>query len=690
MNKELFENGQAFIKKILVVDDDVSLRTLLVKSLEFKGFQGFEAQNAEEAFRLIFSESPDLVMSDIAMPGMDGISLMKKVKESMPDLDFIIMTGYAVEYSYVDIMDAGASDYMTKPFSINSAVARISRIEREKKTLDRLKKSNHELSRAIKKAKNLAKEADDASKAKTEFLARMSHEIRTPLNGIIGYTDILFDTELTSEQKEYVKNTKLSGEVLLAVVNDILDFSKVEAGHIQLKDMEFDPEVLCFETLELVRTKVNHGSIEMTCSITDSVPAIVKADPHRLRQVLLNLLGNAAKFTDKGEIKLSLDAEAGPDGSAVLHVSVKDTGIGISRDNLKAIFEPFQQSGGTTTRKFEGTGLGLAICRTIAEKMQGKIWAESRLGKGSTFHMTARVEEVDAVVKKRIPPVSLSGKGVFLFTVSAPAQKLLTHELTLAGMDVDSFSDSDQLIRSLANNPDRTYDMGIVDTGIFGRHQGMDIPHRVRELTGIDPKFPMIACSSPEPGEAGRCKQAGFNGFLPKPVRRQKLFAMMKGVLGLSSDTDENDATGAPAAILTTHFLAEECKRSASILLVEDNPVNQKMAAIMLKKGGYSVDTADNGLQVLEMFQKTPMKYDLIFMDISMPEMDGLEATRQIREMEAGMEAAGRVPIVALTANVLTEFEGKCIEAGMDDFLTKPIKRDLVFKAVRTWVTERV
>ncbi|MBF0113366.1 MAG: response regulator, partial [Desulfamplus sp.] len=285
MNKR-HVNENSLIRNILIVDDDIGLRSILVKSFQVIGFNCSEAENAVTAYNMICNGAKqiDLVISDISMPVMDGIELMQKVKKQFPEIDFIIMTGFSGEYSYVDIIDAGASDYMTKPFGINSVAAKIERIEREKRTLLNLRKTNHELNLAMEKANalaeeakalaskanTLAEEAKAASKAKTDFLANMSHEIRTPLNGILGYIDIFYNTPLTEEQKEYVQNAKISCEVLLSVVNDILDFSKVESGQMSIEKIEFDPEVLCFEALEVVRSKINEVTVELLCRISDS------------------------------------------------------------------------------------------------------------------------------------------------------------------------------------------------------------------------------------------------------------------------------------------------------------------------------------------------------------------------------------------------------------------------------------
>lgn len=672
------------IKKILIVDDDLVLCSVLIKALTLKGYLCLDAESGEQAYEMIKKDEPDLVLSDVFMGGMDGIEFMNRVKKEFPDLDFIIMTGFSAEHSYADIINAGACDYMTKPFEISALFARIERIKREKRTFVNLKKSNQKLALAMD-------QAEAASNAKTEFLARMSHEIRTPLNGIIGYTDILFDTSLTDEQQGYVKNTKICCGALLSVVNDILDFSKVEAGELVLEKIEFDPEILCFETLELVRSEIDETRIELVCCISDSVPGIVKGDPHRFRQVLLNLLGNAAKFTSQGRIELLLDTEDETSKGITLSVSVRDTGIGVSIEQTEELFKPFKQSDETITREYGGTGLGLTICKKIVEKMNGTIQVESEPFKGSRFYFTAVVEKVIKKSKKRIRPALLSGKKVFVFACTRSATEILTRELFMAGMEVDclyysgSHKDEDKLAEFFENYSKRKYEIGIIDAGGYHNSRTLDIAKQIRQLSDSCSEnsfIPLIACSLPVPGGVEECQKAGFDGFLAKPVQRKKLFSMMSGLLGIDRvGGKENEKK-----IATPHSIAEDLKRSISILVVEDNYVNQKMTKILLSKAGYNVDIANNGSEAFKIYFDDPLDFDIIFMDINMPVMDGLEATRRIRLREKEMAAGTRIPIIALTANVLKEFKTQCFDAGMDDFLTKPIKRELVFKAVKTWV----
>lgn len=677
------------IKNILIVDDESSLRMILSRSLTRAGFHCKEAGDAESAYEMILQIPFDLVISDISMPGMDGIDLLKRVKIDFPDIDFIMMTGYASEYSYVDIMNAGASDYMTKPFNTNAAIARISRIAREKRNLINLRKANSELQEAMGRANRLAEEAKEASRAKTFFLASMSHEIRTPLNGIVGYTDMLLDTRLDPEQTDFVRNTKISCETLLSVVNDILDFSKVEAGKLTLETIEFDPEVVCFDTIEVIRSKVDESQVELVCVVSDDVPGKIKGDPHRFRQVLLNLLGNAVKFTKKGSIRLSLGAEedTGECKNQVrLDICIQDTGIGIARDQQEKIFEPFNQSEDElVSNRYGGTGLGLAISRNIARKMNGDVTVHSTPDKGSRFCFTAWFEKAGHRKQPRVSrPVALKDKKVLLVYHSDDTRDILSRELKLAGMSVQAapFSELEHICEKMSASD---ADIGIVDFGTLSKNIGLSGSTYMNLLADIRFAFPMIACTNPLPGVADRLKNLGFKGYLPKPIQKQKLFDMLSFVLGMPQKHNRGSEPGR-TEIVTSHSLAESVKQSASILLVEDNPVNQKMTRILLTKAGYSIEIAQDGLEAVEKYTRAPQDFDLIFMDINMPRMNGYTATEKIRQFEIQAERTPGIPILALTANVMDDFKKRCLEAGMNDFLTKPIKRELVFAAIRKWV----
>jgi len=522
--------------------------------------------------------------------------------------------------------------------------------------------------------------AEEANIAKGSFLANMSHEIRTPINGVIGFTDMLLETELSEEQRDFAITIHRSAEALHSLLNDILDFSKIEAGKIELEEIDCDIEVLAYDVCDMVWPRLGGKNVEILCRIDDDLPARVNADPNRIKQVLVNLMGNAVKFTEEGEIELALAVEEQGDDYMVLHARVRDTGIGIAKEKLEAIFNLFEQADGTTTRKYGGTGLGLAICRQIAGLMGGMVWAESQPGRGSTFHFVARLRQPEEKQVKRIMPGSLAGKRALITDDNRGNLEILMHVLQLARMEVIGCQCGEEALNVLQGARGR-FDICIFDIKMPFM-DGYELARRIRGLYGDELQL-MAFSSSVTRGAARECLKAGYNGYLPKPINRIKLFKMVERLLGETIEGSPAD-DGAPATILTQHSMQEDAKLSVSILLAEDNLVNQKLAATLLTKAGYKVTVAGNGREAVEWFSKEPWKYDIIFMDIQMPELNGLEATQQLRQR--GFDS---VPIIALTAQAMKGDRERCIAAGMNDYLAKPVKREGVFEMLRRWVFNR-
>ncbi|UCH00210.1 MAG: response regulator [Deltaproteobacteria bacterium] len=694
-------------KYILIVDDDEMIRTIIQGFLKKIGYICEVASDASEALMILHKQPFNLVISDIIMPGMDGLQFMQEAKRSFPYVDFVIMTGYASEYPYVEIIYAGAADYMTKPFEMEELRARIGRIERERRILEELKESNDQLKAAIERANEMASEAEMANMAKSQFLANMSHEIRTPMNAVIGFTDMLLDTNLDEHQIDYSRTIKRSAEGLLSLINGILDFAKIETGDLDLEEIDFDPELLAYGVCELIRPKIGSKPIEILCRIGDNLPSQVKGDPARFRQVLTNLMGNASKFTESGEIELSLDMEEKKDDRIRLHATVRDTGIGIPKDKLDTIFMPFQQADGSTTRKYGGTGLGLSICRQISKLFDGNVWAESpvdcgmrnaELGMdnqessiqdpvsriavpGSIFHFTAWLGKVEDKKAKRFKPISLSDKKAVIVDDNQTNLDILTHVLESVGMCVVALRNAKEVVPTLqkalkAKNP---FDLCITDIRMPGM-TGYEVAKQIRDSKSKIQNLPLIALSSLMDNGAKISEEAGFDGFLSKPVPREKLYQIVERIMGEKKDKAEKDES-VREKVITQYSVRENMKHSVSILLAEDNPVNQKLAKTMLTKAGYQVEVANNGQEAVEKYTTSPDDFHLIFMDVQMPEMDGMEATKAIRER--GFDT---IPIVAMTAHAMKGDREMCLEAGMDDYITKPIKRDLVFEILEKWV----
>lgn len=697
--------------KILLVEDSPTQALMLEDILQREGYSTRIARNAEEALALFPEFQPTIVISDIVMPGMDGYELCRQIKNN-PETKatpVILLTSLSDPYDVIQGLQCGADNFITKPYQEEFLLSRIhyilmnqelrknmpeesgvqiyfggekisvtsnriqivdllfSSFENAVQKNQELKAVNRELKDTQAKLKKAMEEANAANVTKSRFLANMSHDIRTPMNGIVGMADLLEDTGLSPIQHEYLDLIKQSSGSLLTLINDILDFSKIEAGRLDLTKEPFNLRDYVGRNLKTLAVRAHQKDIELSGRVEPDVPDIITSDPHRLGQILTNLIGNAIKFTEDGEIIVRIHSHETDDRLTELHCSVQDTGCGIPEDKCATIFEAFSQVEGNSDQVRQGSGLGLAISAKLVEMMGGKIWVESTAGEGSTFHFTIRVESVTTDDSR---DGRLESVRILAIDDSPTALSFLRQMLEEADADVTTLQDPARLIPELeqAQQTGTPFDILIADTKVPGEDMFAlieDILEKDLTVTVV-PALPASALRE----DSAECEKLGLKYRLTKPLYDTNLLAKLKRILSGRAQEEEPEETK-PAAQPDTPAL--------NILVAEDNLVNQMVITRTLTSIGHTPTITSNGKEAVAALEEN--EFDLVLMDIKMPVMDGLTAAQTIRNSATVKNP--NIPIIALTANAMKGDKETCLEKGMDDYASKPLQRSELTRIIQ-------